>query len=492
MPTLSPAQRTARAILIVAALLLPTLSLVPLGGLYLYANGWLLYWAVAALVVASAAFLLERSWLRTGERRLARLEHDDAEHRRAGRLTLADRAARDVRAIAARVDVDRLQSAEAILELGQRTIDAVARRMHPEKGDAVWRFTLPEALVIMERVSARLGRFVETQIPFGDRLTVAQFLAVYRWRGMVGVAERAYDVWRVVRMANPATAVTHEAREQLSRAVLNWGKERVGRRLAEAYVEEVGRAAIDLYGGRLRPHGEAPAAMSAELSVTPCAASSRLRVLVVGATRDRAVAAAALATVTASADDTGEAEPPGAPATSAVVAPRARFDIETSDAIGETGVSRRQLVRSVRASDVVVWGVAARPGVAAGDTAARDVILSAIASGKLTKPVAIVVAVVSEEAIADEDVERRAAALIADMEDRLVPPPMVIGVVPVEPRRAAEAERLAAAVTEQAVRARAMTAVGVDAGVCARGVMGSARQAVSAAGALAGHVLRRR
>ena len=169
MPTLSPAQRTARAILIVAALVLPTLSLVPLGGLYLYANGWLLYWAVAALVVASAAFLLERSWLRSGERRLARLEHDDAEHRRAGRLTLADRAARDVRAIAARVDVDRLQSTEAILELGQRTIDAVARRMHPEKGDAVWRFTLPEALVIMERVSARLGRFVETQIPFGNR-----------------------------------------------------------------------------------------------------------------------------------------------------------------------------------------------------------------------------------------------------------------------------------------------------------------------------------
>jgi hypothetical protein len=120
------------------------------------------------------------------------------------------------------------------------------------------------------------------------------------------------------------------------------------------------------------------------------------------------------------------------------------------------------------------------------------VICSAINSAKLTKPVAIVVAVVSEDAIAEDDVERRAAALIAGMEVRLVPPPMVIGVVPVEPRRAAEAERLAAAVTEQAVRARAITAAGVDAGVSARGVMGSARQAVSAAGALAGHVLRRR
>lgn len=491
MPTLSPAQRTARAILIGAALLLPTLSLVPLGGLYLYANGWLLYWAVAALVVAAAAFLLERSWLRSGERRLARLEYDDAQHHRAGRLTLADRAAADVRAIAARVDIDRLQSTEAILELGQRTIDAVARRMHPEKGDAVWRFTVPEALVITERVSARLGRFVETQIPFGDRLTAAQFLAIYRWRGMVGVAERAYDVWRVVRMANPATAITHEAREQLSRAMLNWGKERVGRRLAEAFVEEVGRAAIDLYGGRLRPRGESSTASSAAPSVPPSAALCRLRVLIIGATRDRATVGAMLATVAGTDGDTAETEQAGAPADSLVVTPRPRLFIETSDAIGETGVSRRQLLRSVRGNDVVVWCVAARSGVAACDAAALDVIRSAIASAKVVKPLAIVVAVVSDEEIAKEEIERRAAPLIALMEDRIAPPPTVIGVVPVEPRHAAEAGRLAAAVAEQAVRARAMAAARVDAGA-PRGVLSSARQAVSAAGALAGHVLRRR
>jgi hypothetical protein len=491
MPTLSPAQRTARAILIGAALLLPTLSLVPLGGLYLYANGWLLHWAVAALVVAGAAFLIERSWLRSGERRLARLAHDDAEHRRAGRLTLADRAWADVRAIAKRVDIDRLQSTEAVLALGQRTIDAVARRMHPEKPDAVWRFTLPEALVITERVSARLGRFVETQIPFGDRLTMAQFLTIYRWRGMVGVAERAYDVWRVVRMANPATAVTHEAREQLSRAVLNWSKERVGRRLAEAYVEEVGRAAIDLYGGRLRPHGEAPSAASGPSSVSPDAASGRLRVLVAGATRDRVVVGAALAAV-ADLDRASDAEWESAPAPSAIVTPSPRLVIETSDAIGETAVSRRQLLRSVRGSDVVVWCVAARPGVAAGDDAALDVIRTAAASAKLANPVAIVVAVVSEEAIAAEDVERLAAPLITGMANVPAPPPIVIGVVPVEPRRTADAERLAAAVAEQAVRARAMATAAFDAGSGARGVLGSARQAVSAAGALAGHMLRRR
>jgi hypothetical protein len=115
-------------------------------------------------------------------------------------------------------------------------------------------------LAISERVSRRLGTYVEDRIPFGTRLTLAQFWAIYRWRRGIEIAEKAYDVWRLVRLVNPATAVTHEARERLSRAALQWGREQVGRHLAGAFVEEVGRAAIDLYGGRLK--GSADPALS--------------------------------------------------------------------------------------------------------------------------------------------------------------------------------------------------------------------------------------
>ncbi len=304
MADLTPAQQKTRIILIAAALLLPSLSLLPLGGLYLYQNGWLLYWALAALAVAVTGFLVERAWMSSGERRLAKLEAADERLRRQGHLTLSDRAWGDVRAIASKVDPETLTSTEDVLKLGQRTIDAVARRMHPEREDAIWQFTLPEALIIAERVSARLGTFVETQIPLGDRLTVAQLLSVYRWRGMVGVAERAYDVWRIIRFANPATAMTHEAREQLSRAVVNWSKERVGRRIAEAYVQEVGRAAIDLYGGRLRPHGETRAA--AEVAQAEEIRKSRaLRAVVTGSSPARVDTMAAVAAV---ADEQTERE----------------------------------------------------------------------------------------------------------------------------------------------------------------------------------------
>jgi hypothetical protein len=253
MRTLRPLSIGAKTFLAGLTLLLPTLSLVPLGGLYLWEHGYLLWWAIGALVIVSLTMLALKALLTAPERKPpvaatntleqgleAHWNEDEAE------------AWHAVQALAAGVNLDALNDVEYVALLGQLTLNTVAQRLHPEKTDALWRFTLPEALAIIERVSRRLGAFVQTTIPFGDRLTVAQFLAMYRWRSMVDVAERAYDVWRLVRLANPATAVTHEARERLSRAVYNFGKEQVSRRIAEAYVEEVGRAAIDLYSGRLQ------------------------------------------------------------------------------------------------------------------------------------------------------------------------------------------------------------------------------------------------
>lgn len=240
-----------RGVLAGAALLLPTLTLVPLGGLYLWEHGLLLWWALFAFVCVAALTAALKWLLRSPQRAPVPNPETLDRHPDAYWSTEERRAWDDVLAIALKVDPDKMTSLDSFVELGQQTLDAVARRLHPEKSDPLWQFTLPEALAIVERVSRRLGGFVVDSVPFGDRLTMAQILAAYRWRGMFDVAERAYDVWRIVRLVNPATAVTNEARERLTRAVFNYGKEHVSRRIAEAFVEEVGRAAIDLYGGRL-------------------------------------------------------------------------------------------------------------------------------------------------------------------------------------------------------------------------------------------------
>lgn len=252
-PARSPAEVRGRLILLSLGLLLPTLSLVPLGGLYLWDRGWLLWWALAALSAVGLIVFLERRLIWPASRTVP---PGEALTQQTQTYSPREEAAwRDVLDIAQRIEPDKLDSQQAVIDLGLSTVETVARRLHPEKDDPLWQFTMPEALAISERVSRRLAGFVTTHIPFGDRLTLANFFTVYRWRGALGVAEKAYDVWRILRLANPVTAATNEARERLSRAMLQYGKEHVTRQLAAGFVEEVGRAAIDLYGGRLRVVG---------------------------------------------------------------------------------------------------------------------------------------------------------------------------------------------------------------------------------------------
>ncbi len=359
-PTEQQVRRTAsaatRSVIAGAALLLPTLTLVPLGGLYLWEHGLLLWWAVFAFacvaVLTGALKWLLRSPPRTPVQTEQALDGDaqspDPYWSRQERL-----AWDDVMQIAVAADPEKITSLDSFVALGQQTLDAVSRRLHPEKTDALWQFTLPEALAIVERVSRRLGGFVVDSVPFGDRLTVAQILAAYRWRGMFDVAERAYDVWRIVRLVNPATAVTNEARERLTRSVFNYGKEHVSRRIAEAFVEEVGRAAIDLYGGRLAVAHRLSAAQASddplrELSTRPVA----LNVAVGGGSRSDRLA---LASLLSEATDKRELTAHTAPATVATtladpVAARAGSD------------EVQALIEELQDADILIWLVTSDAG----------------------------------------------------------------------------------------------------------------------------------
>ena len=255
MPQTTRARTVAQLLLILAGLSLPTLSLVPLGGLWLWEHGVLLPWAICAAAAVGLAYALLHSLQR---RQLRSVEYSETVPERpdAGvdpRWSAAEAEAwRDVRGVADRVDVAKLVSREALLDLGLETVRVVARRLHPEIKSPVWQFTVPEGLALLEQVSRRMARFTIETIPFSEHLTVGQALTLYRWRGALSVVDKALDIWRLVRVVNLTTAATHELRERLARQMYAWGRAHIGERLARAYVNEVGRAAIDLYGGRLR------------------------------------------------------------------------------------------------------------------------------------------------------------------------------------------------------------------------------------------------
>ena len=346
----TPASRAVRLVLIATALLLPSLSLVVLGGLYLWQNGYLLWWAAGALV-SVAVITLAQKWLLSGALSAPAKPREESEPLPAGATPPEEQAWSEVRVIADTIDPDQLDSPQAFLDLGRRTIETVARRLHPTKSDPTLQFTTPEVLAITERVSRRLSWFVVTHLPFGDRLTVAQLWSAYRWRGAIEVAERAYDIWRLIRLANPATAIAHETRERLSKAMMKWGKEHVTRRLAAAYVEEVGRAAIDLYGGRLRVvaagDGEADRRDAPAATVPP---PQHLAVLAVMGSPERRASIVNELTAEASAAQ-GRGGPEGE-------AGRARpLAISVSYASGEAGSRKalRGLLDEAATADVLVW-----------------------------------------------------------------------------------------------------------------------------------------
>lgn len=252
--------RRARAYLrigmLAVAFLLPMASLVVLGSLWLWQNGYLLYWAIAACVITTLIFGIEWISFRRIEKSAPALpmeaEADDALAPDPAWTPLEEAAWNDVRGISRTFEPASLDSYQAVFDLGQRTVETVARRFHPNVDDALLRFTAPEAMALVERVSGELGPFIRDQIPLGDQLTVGQIVKLYGWRSVIDYAEQAYDIWRIIRMLNPLSAATHEIREQVSKRMYEAGRDHLTRKLAERYVQEVGRAAIDLYSGRLR------------------------------------------------------------------------------------------------------------------------------------------------------------------------------------------------------------------------------------------------
>ncbi len=270
-------------------LTLPTFSLAPFGAIWLIQRGYAYYWVFGACLFVLIAFLFQLYLLRRLGITLkgvqpAELPEDSA----ASTWTPRERQAWDaVLAVADKADLSHFESWQAFLGLGQGSIEAVAKALHPEVQDPLWQFTVPEALTLIEQVSLRLKPMVVNNIPFGDRLTVGQAIRIYQWRSAIDVAQKGYDIWRIIRMLNPATAATQELRERLSNQMYRRGREELAKRLARAYVKEVGRAAIDLYGGRLRVSPEELEAHITEASARDRRAATQvqaepLRLLVCG------------------------------------------------------------------------------------------------------------------------------------------------------------------------------------------------------------------
>ena len=365
-----------RTVLLAVALALPAASLIPLGSLWLWQNGFILYWAIISCIVVLAIYYFERRLL-APPAALPALEEDaaPADSRWSPRQ---DEAWADVKALAANVDPNRLSSRDAVVSLGLETIEVVAKRLHPERGDPLLQFTVPEALAVIEQASGGLRDFVAGSFPLGDKVTVAQLMWLYRWRGALGLVEKGYDLWRIVRLLNPVSAVTQELRERFTRQIYDAGRDHLARRLARAFVREVGRAAIDLYGGSLRVsagrlQAHVSTASRRDMAGLDQRGSEPIRILVAGQTgAGKSSLVNALANAVEAAVNT-------VPTTAAFTAYKLTHDGLPAalliDSPGLTGASNvAPLVQAADDCDMVLWVASAVQAARATDRAAIEAI----------------------------------------------------------------------------------------------------------------------
>jgi uncharacterized protein len=243
--------------LLFISIALPWVSLFALGLYWLWQSGHVLMWAVGAtalgVVAWPASFLVRRR--ADKEARLALGEFAAAERN----WKDTERAAwDDVLIVAGSTPPFSFASVEPFFLAARSATESVAQHFHPEARSAWARFNLPDFLLLTERISRDLRRETLRQIPGVSTIRFSHLLWVHQQNSRYGKLAQTgwqvgFGIWRAIRAAlNPIQAASQETSSlfvENAARVLSYRLRAYATRL---FVLEVGRAAIDLYSGRLR------------------------------------------------------------------------------------------------------------------------------------------------------------------------------------------------------------------------------------------------
>lgn len=247
-------------------MLVPFLAAAGFGLYVLHERGWLLDWLLVGALFGVAGWALS-AWLRHRlTRRAAPLpdEHapppppNDADDIDPRWNATERRAWQAVQALGHDVASQPPEDWPAVAECAEKVVVCVATTLHPDNPYAAARFTLPEVLLAVERMARDLREQAERRVPLSDAVRVSDVLNINALVTRYGSAARAaHAAYRLLRVGvNPWQALFSELRDQLGGAGIDAGWQAMKGELARTLVAEVGRYAIDLYGGRLRIDGE--------------------------------------------------------------------------------------------------------------------------------------------------------------------------------------------------------------------------------------------
>jgi len=271
MKLLSLFRSTARSAAWYAALviLLPLISLSILGLLYLWQNNYLLLVLAGWLGITLAGYGLFR-FLPSGRQMVASASPTTTEN-------LSDKLPDRLDEQADWTDQDRAlwQTMCAVIEerlkedmpwqgLPDETLELlsiVSSHYNPGRGakssgssgGLEYRFTLPEALLVLSVASARYRNVILQHIPFAEKVTVASLVTLYDRQQDIRTGYTWFNtIRRTLRLANPLAAAIGELRDQFTNRVFDHLSNNVQRDLKRLLLQEVVQVGMDLYSGKLK------------------------------------------------------------------------------------------------------------------------------------------------------------------------------------------------------------------------------------------------
>lgn len=132
-------------------------------------------------------------------------------------------------------------------------VETVAAQMSRGKRSAL-DFTLPEALLLIDRVALRYREFLRRHVPFSDQLSVRALYWLWQRQDKALVAwETGFLAYRGVRLVlNPAVGMLREVERAITAGLQDRLTDQFLRDAQAILLEEAAQAAVDLYSGRLR------------------------------------------------------------------------------------------------------------------------------------------------------------------------------------------------------------------------------------------------
>jgi len=239
-----------RKVLPIVAFIVSSLCLLAFGVVHLLERGWFLWWILGSASLGSVVFVLSRFDRSDG------LEDSPTSSSQPSTAWTPKEmeAWNEVQALATRVASLPPENWDDTKARATEIISAVSKRLHPGKEFASASFTLPDVLKAVELAVRDLRSEVVRRVPGSDVIQLSQLLNLrkqYEKYESVGLALwYAYRLFRIFQ--NPLQATLQE----VNGAMFDEGKTKswhvVKGQIARSLLLELGRSAIDLYGGRLK------------------------------------------------------------------------------------------------------------------------------------------------------------------------------------------------------------------------------------------------